>query len=592
MKKFISLISLTALLFTSLGCVSFADAEELKAQMQSLYGVNEEITDGDYDESLAAKCTNGTFVGLKENGVISYKGIPYAKSPTGELRWKAPVLASDDDGVYQAYYYGASPIQTEWPSEAGSYYTQSEDCLTLNIWTSNETQSEGKAVMVFFHGGSYGWGGTSDPLYDGQNFVEEYDDVILVTVEYRTGILGFIDFSSVEGGEDYAQSGNLGLLDCVCALEWISQNIEAFGGDPDNVTIFGESAGAGIVSLIPLIESANGLYNRVIAESGSVALTYSTDECQTLTQMLLEETGATCMDDLLALTEEELIELNETLNDYNNFPERDGVVLPVDLYEAYAELDTTGLEMLIGTNADECRYWITEMGYYIDGIDGLPIYKIGMTLLYNINTGEFSDEDLAYAEAFMALQSDEKIWNITEFYNEAIFRVPALYQALYFSENGGTSYSYYWTYPSEYENLGACHAVELAYVFNNLDETIYTGNNIDTSLAKTVQQMWVNFAKTGDPSTDEYTWESYNSDTRLTMILGEEIYMEADLLSQQRELIEPLLGYGLNGSYMSVFDSLIMYAVYAVIIILVIIAAVVAIIIVVHKRRKKIPREN
>ena len=133
--------------------------------------------------------------------------------------------------------------------------------------------------MVFFHGGSYGWGGTSDPIYDGHNLVEKYPDLVLVTAEYRTGIMGFMDFSGVPGGEDYSTSGNLGLLDQVCALEWVQKNIRAFGGDPENVTIFGESAGAGSVSLLPLIEGTDGLFRRIIMESGSPALTYSREEC-------------------------------------------------------------------------------------------------------------------------------------------------------------------------------------------------------------------------------------------------------------------------------------------------------------------------
>lgn len=140
--------------------------------------------------------------------------------------------------------------------------------------------------MGFFHGGSYGWGGTSDPCYDGHNLVQKYPDLVLVTANYRLGILGFIDFSMFPGEEDFAASGNLGLLDQICALQWVQKNIAAFGGDPANVTIFGESAGAGSVSLIPLIEGTEGLFRRVIAESGAPSLTFSLQECQNLTRLL------------------------------------------------------------------------------------------------------------------------------------------------------------------------------------------------------------------------------------------------------------------------------------------------------------------
>ena len=129
--------------------------------------------------------------------------------------------------------------------------------------------SKNKAVIVFVHGGSYGWGSTADPLLDGYNFVENHPDIIFVSVEFRLGFLGFINLSSVEGGENYKTSTNLGLLDIICALKWIQKNIEQFGGDPNKVTLLGQSSGAGSISLLPLIEGSEGLFKRIIAESGS-----------------------------------------------------------------------------------------------------------------------------------------------------------------------------------------------------------------------------------------------------------------------------------------------------------------------------------
>ena len=547
MKKGAWIIALLIGVLLLSGCGA-GDHDVKKAQIQALYGENEMIS-GDYDDSLAAVCGNGVFVGLTDDGVISFKGIPYAEPPVGDLRWKDPVPAKDSKNVYQAYYYGHSPIQTEWPSEEGSYYPQSEDCLTLNVWSNANGPDEGKSVMVFFHGGSYGWGATADPIYDGHNLVEKYPDVILVTVEYRLGILGFIDFSSVPGGEAYSTSGNLGLLDQVCALKWVQNNISAFGGDPDNVTIFGESAGAGSVSLIPLIEEADGLYKKVIAESGSVALTYSKEECRNLTEMLLEKSGCATMDELKALSEEELISLNEELNDYNNFPERDGVVLPENLYGAYEDGEAAKADMLIGTNADEVRYWIEEMGYYVSGIPGMTIYRHLFPLIYENNRKLMTDEEKQCADEFLSLQSGRKIWKLTELYNELLFRVPAMKQAQLHAEAGNRVYTYYWTMPGEDETVGACHAIELSYVFNNPQVTIYNGSVYDNELADTVQDMWVNFARTGDPSTETTLWKPYNSETRMTMVLGEDIRMESDLKADQRKLVEPLLGHYFNGCY-------------------------------------------
>jgi para-nitrobenzyl esterase len=313
-------------------------------------------------------------VGQEHNSVISYKGIPYAQPPVGKLRWKEPVSAADDDGVYEAYYYGNSPIQSKWPSEVASYYHQGEDCLTLNVWSNETGPSEGKTVMVFFHGGSFGWGGTCDPMYDGENLVQKYPDVVLVTVESRLGLLGYVDFTEVPGGEDYPTSGNLGLLDQVCALQWVQKNISAFGGDPDNVTIFGESAGGGSVSLLPLVEGTEGLFRRVIAQSGSVSLTFSREESKKQTQVLLEESGCTNMAELQMLSEEEIHRIIEEVSDFNDFPERDGVVLSEDLYRAWEQERLADIDLLIGTNADEVRYWVNEMGYYSPMVPGLFVY--------------------------------------------------------------------------------------------------------------------------------------------------------------------------------------------------------------------------
>ena len=547
MKKRVWIIALLAGVLLLSGCGA-DNYDTVKAQIRNLYGENKIIT-GDYDASLAAVCNNGVFVGLNDNGVISYKGIPYAEAPVGNLRWKNPVPAKDSETVYQAYYYGYSPVQTEWPSEVGSYYPQSEDCLTLNVWSNTNGPSEGKTVMVFFHGGSYGWGAVSDPMYDGRNLIEKYPDVILVTVEYRLGILGFIDFSSVPGGEEYSTSGNLGLLDQVCALKWINKNISAFGGNPDNVTIFGESAGAGSVSLIPLIKEADGLYRRVIAESGAVNLTYSKEECQNLTNLLLKNSGCATMDELNALSEEELMSLNEDLNDYNNFPERDGVVLPEDLYGAYEKGEAAKADMLIGTNADEVRYWINEMGYYVSGIPGMEIYRHIFPIMYENNRKLMTDEEKQCVNEFLSLQNSRKTWKLTEFYNELLFRIPSLKQAELHADNGNKVYNYYWTMPGEDETIGACHATELIYVFNNPQVTIYNGNAYNRELADTVQDMWVNFARTGDPGTETITWQTYNSQTRMTMVLGEEVHMESGIKDGQRKLIEPLLGHYFNGCY-------------------------------------------
>ena len=520
--------------------------------MMSLYGENRKTDSASCDMSMAVTCSNGIFVGQEKDQVISYKGIPYAKAPVGELRWKRPVPADEDDGIYEAYYYGKSAIQTEAETERASFYPQGEDCLTLNIWTGGaDALSSGKPVMVFFPGGGYGWGGTADPIYDGQNFVRAHQDIVLVTVNYRIGLMGFIDFSEVEGGEDFAESGNLGLLDQICALEWVRRNIAGFGGDPDQVTIFGESAGGSSVSLLPLIKEAKGLFRRVIAQSGSVAFTYSREEGKTLAQRLLKKTGARSMDELMSLSEEELMKLNESLNDYNNFPERDGIILPEDPYEAYSRGEAADVDLLIGSNADEVRYWIGEVG-------GYRIFRLAAQLLYKSTVVKIDPKDRHYVDDFMQLQTGPKLWKRAKFMNELVFRIPAVVQAAAHADSGGSTYMSYWTKESAIPHYGACHAVELSYVFNNTDDTIFTGEKADPALAAAVQEMWVNFAKTGNPSTAGHAWEAYNSETRNTMFLGDGIHQVSDPMKEARELIEPLLVYRINGYY-EIFDDAVLY---------------------------------
>ena len=510
-------------------------------RMHAFYGENKIIT-GEYDHSLAVKCENGTFVGIDYGDVIAYKGIPFAKAPINELRWKPPVYVDKEDVVKQAYYFGKAAIQEPWFSELSSCYPQSEDCLYLNIYTNRKCKNK-KAVMVFIHGGAYGYGGTSDPIYDGNNFVKKHEDIILVTIAYRVGIMGFIDFSFVEGSKGYEDSVNLGLLDQVMALKWISNNIENFGGDKDNVTIFGESAGGGSVSLLPVMDIAKGLFKRSIGESGSIALTYDRKEFRPFTESLLKLSGAKNMQDLLNLTTKELQEYNKPLNEKNNFPCRDGKIVPKDLYKAYKDGKSAWCDMINGTNKDECRYWINEMG-------GLQIYAAGIPLLFDTQLSVMSKEDQKTARQFFYKNEDGGVYlRLTEFENDIIFRCPAQKQLQYHSDNGGVAYNYFWTYPSGHKNMGACHAVELNHVFNNLDEKIYTGDNVNRDLANEVQQMWVNFAKTGDPSTDNNKWPKYNSETKKTLILGEKIFVKDNLFSRRSKLVEPLLKYMINGNY-------------------------------------------
>ena len=518
-----------------------ASSKEI-SKIRNSYGENARL--GSIPAGIPAiNCKNGTFVGNLKGKVEEYLGVPFARQPVGELRWKKPEPVPGSNGIFTAFYNGKSPIQTEWDTEMASFYPQGEDCLYLNIWMSTQPNFYTKRpVMVFFHGGAYGWGGTADPIYNGVNFAAAHPEIILITAGYRTGIMGFVDLSYLEGGEDFPDAPNLGLLDQIEALRWVQKNCALFGGDPENVTIFGESAGGGSVSLLPIIPEAKGLFRRVIAESGSVALTFSKEQCRTFTEKLMEVSGARSMNELMALSAEELAEINKPINEFNNFPMRDGKLIPLDPYESYRNGASADIDMLIGTNEDEMNYWIGEVG-------GIINFRYGIPVKFENDIRDFSIRDKARVNEFMQTRGRHSLWRMSEFYTEMMFRLPAVLQAGEHSRNGGKAYMYLWKKPSAIRYYGSCHAVELAYVFRNTDVTIYTGSPADEGIADMVGQMWVNFAMTGDPSIEWLKWPEYDKKNRYTMVISDESHVTGDPAKSNRTLLYPLLKYRINTSY-------------------------------------------
>ena len=520
-----------------------------KERINALFGENRKLNYNP-DEEHSVGCNNGVFVPKVMDMVRIFKGIPFALPPIGERRWKKPVPVPDGDNIYEAYYNGKSPIQTVIDSERSSYYPQSEDCLYLNVWVNDACKDTNKPIMVFIHGGAYGWGGTVDPLYDGLNFIKLHPEVILITIAYRVGLFGFVDLSYLKGGEQFEDAPNLGIYDQIEALRWIQKNGEAFGGDINNVTIFGESAGGGSVSILPLIDEARGLFHRVIAESGSLALTYAKDECKAFTDKLIKASGKDSMNELMKLTTEELAKINEGLNEANNFPMRDGKLIPIDPYEPYLKGKTKDIDMILGTNANELYYWIGELG-------GLFNYSAGMPVKYKEDISKVKKEDKKFIKDFMRIAKGNKIARITEFYNEIMFRLPAILQAEGHSENNGNVYMYYWKEESKIPLYKACHAVELAYVFYNIDETIYTGEKADEELARTVSNMWVEFAKTGNPSLPDIKWDKYDIKNRKTITFKkDDIKIEEDILKAQREILFPIVKYMINPGYDDIEENM------------------------------------
>lgn len=511
------------------------DFKSIERYMSSFYAVNKSLGKRDTPPPYAVKAHNGTFAGKCQDGILSFKGIPYALPPVGELRWHAPKEAPESETIREAFYFGKSSIQSKSPKLRASFYPQGEDCLTLNIWTADNSNlsSVRRPVMVFIHGGNYCWGGTSDSLFDGHNFVKSHPDVVMVTINYRLAIMGFLDLTNFKDGKEYKESCNLGLLDQVAALKWIRRNIGNFGGDANNVTLFGESAGGGSVSLLPLIDDAKGLFRRIIVESGSPAFTCTKEDAKFLTDRIRQLTGINSVKELMKLSEKQLMRLNQKVSVHNRFPMRDGVIIPLDPYASYRDGKAKDIDVLIGTNKDEARYWIYNFG-------SLTVFKIGLNVWYENIMKSLDDKDRIRLDTFARNYPKGKFWGRVELINELMFRIPAIVMAANHSASGGHTYMYYWTQKAAMHHVGACHCVELAYVFNNPQETIYTGGHIYQALAHEVQNMWVNFAKTGNPSTPKHTWPEYDTQERKTLSLGKSICDFDDPLSAQRILVEPL----------------------------------------------------
>ena len=522
-------------------------------------------------EDLAVKCYNGTFVGSEKNGVLSFKNIPYAKAPIGELRWKAPQGIGEINKIFDATSYGKVALQPIASSEPISQHPEnmSEDCLNLNIWTTGNTGKK-KPVMFYLHGGAYSYGSGSDSLYSGQYMIEEHPDLVVVTANYRLGLLGFIDFSGIEGGEEFPTSGYNGILDQIEALKWIRQNIEGFGGDPDNVTIFGESAGAGSICALLATDMAEGLFQRAIVQSGGPNFTYTheTFARHDAANLLLEKAGATCMDDLMKLSEAELFDIyldtsdGKSLSSITYAPLRGkDSIIPEDPYQAILDGAGKDVDLIIGTTANEHNYFIFDVvnpsiekeGHVLSEESKNTFSEVLLNPGVNRLIDKCTEEEKENIREFMELHSDEEeFWQKLALMTETGFRSPSIKVAENHIKAGGTgkTYMYYFAKRNtRYDWIGASHGCELPYVFHNFEkEQELVSGPVIHELADQTCGAWTSFALNGNPSYNGVEWPEYSLKNRETMMFNDNgtVSVENDPLSKERELIAPLM-YHYNG---------------------------------------------
>lgn len=493
-----------------------------KERIRARYGENKQIRDGNYDRSLAVRCVNGTFVGTKTENIISYKGIPFVgEQPVGKNRFKRPVPFGEDEGIYEAYHFAKGSLQPETNDDMGALAVLGEDSLYLNIWKNEADSSGKKPVMVWIHGGGFTQGSTINPLYDGFNFVKDNGEVILVSIAYRLGGLGFIHLSHLPDGKDYPDAQNLGLLDQLMALKWIHENIAAFGGDPDNVTIFGESAGGASVTLLPLIPEARGYFRRVIAQSGSPVFTSSTEEAIAATNELMKELNCKTVADLCACPAEKLAVTAGTILGLRDWPERDGNLIPLDPYDAYLKGEAREIDILEGCNKDE----MGQFAFFMTP-EGFTEY---FTMRRESRFQTMSPEDVEKAKEFLDFTSGNQFHKTFKFGDQVFFIAPVFRVSENHTAAGGRTYHYFFRVETSIPYFLSGHAAELPVVFNNPQDVFFTGRPYDDTFNHIMQRMWVNFAVKGDPSLTEeespdgkaIQWNLYNTETKPVMIFDE-----------------------------------------------------------------------
>ncbi|CAB4936372.1 unannotated protein [freshwater metagenome] len=476
---------------------------------------------------------NGILQGRSTPGSTAFLGIPFAEPPVGPLRWAPPSPALAWTGTRDATTFGPAPWQPSGGPLDGlvpgmGSDEQSDDCLNLNVWTPSVDDS--RPVLVWIHGGAFSLGAGSLSVYDGSRLAAATNTVV-VTINYRLGALGFLVI------DDPSCTPNVGLLDQVAALEWVRDNISAFGGDPDNVTIFGESAGGGSVLSLLSMPSAVGLFQRAIIQSGATDLLLDRDKAQLVAEAVARAAGLETVDvdALRAMSGAQIIEaqanaameLFGTVGTMPFHPVVDGVVLPHTWLEA-ASSGFNPVPVIIGTNRDEM-----DLFKMFDPQAG-SLTADGLRTRFEAVGGNVDALIDAYRstgaseppEAWRRANTDIAMW------------LPALRIAEARSAHGPT-----WMYRFDWEasspDMGSPHGVDIPFPFTTIDvdewDTFVSDPEQAMSLASLMQRSWADFAAEGVPSLGDQDWPSYSADERATAILGRDVTVERDPNRQVRQ---------------------------------------------------------
>lgn len=496
------------------------------------------------DSAPVIETAAGSIRGSALNGVVSWKGIRYAQPPVGALRWRAPRATQPWDGIIDALDCGPAAPQAISPVFAmGDAAVFDEDCLSLNIWRATDAASA-LPVMVWIHGGAYAFGSSRQPLYDGAKFAST-GEVLLVTINYRVGALGFLDLSSFSTPHAEFDS-NLALRDVLLALTWVRENIAAFGGDAGNVTVFGESAGGGLVTTLLAVPDAAGLFHRAIAQSSPVSSMYDSARAAGVAERMLAELAipASKVASLRDVPVADLVAAGTAV--YAAVPLEepgmlafapviDGVLIPEHPVTALTEGRGLPVPLMIGTNKDEAALFKFMKSPLI------PITEQAITQMLTAIAAERPDLELPTREqllaAYMGVRANAIGLGIAR---DIGFRMPTLWVA-----EGHARAAPVWLYRFDYATLmlriiglGATHGTELPYVWGNLetgqkDITFKLGGRSSgQAISERMQRRWRSFAVTGSPTTpdDELEWAVFEPDgDRATLVIDRHDSLVLDL---------------------------------------------------------------
>lgn len=474
----------------------------------------------------------GTLRGAVVNGARVWKGIPYARPPVGDLRFRAPQPAEAWEGVRDALAFGPicpQPAPPETSLFGSNAVEMSEDCLHLNVWAP-EPSGSALPVMVWIHGGAFVSGASSLPLYDGTQLALR-GDCVVVSLNYRLGALGFLHVSPLGEGFD----SNTGLLDQVCALEWVRANIAAFGGDPDAVTLFGESAGAMSIAALLAMPAARGLFHRAVLQSGA-AQSMPAAQAESISAGFLRRLGVDGgnLERLKTLGAEELLAAaaqmgSEAESAGVTLPFQPAVepgTLPVEPLQAVAEGSAAGIPLIVGTNRDEGVFFFHDESQVM-APEALIDTLRAMTGQEDVT--EWLKEYPPTLAGQADMMTDLYFWRSALAFAEAQSRHAPVWM-----------YRFDWTLPGHPFFGAAMHAVEIPFVFGNLVLLPRMGVRLEPvmqNLSDAMREAWQGFAKAGDPSTGALPWAPYAEDGRTTMVFGMTAVPENDPQREKRERI-------------------------------------------------------